>query len=173
MDPSGLWTGTTDIGPGESLSGFSFESTGLPTIVESYFEGNAALLAFSAEPPSEMDQILDTLLTFPRNTLIQYTIGPSTPPSPFIPVAFLDTLISYKHQAFTLGWIANQGILQSLDAKLENAKAQLQRNNITSARNILQSFLNEVEALNKKGDQITSEAYALLKFNAEYLVSKL
>jgi hypothetical protein len=107
------------------------------------------------------------------------TVVRRSPPVPFIPLTFLDTLISYKHQAFALGWIKNQGIVQSLDAKLDNAKRQLQRNNTTAARNTLQAFLNEVEALWKGeehpygGKQITSEAYALLKFNAEYLVSKL
>ncbi len=111
--------------------------------------------------------------------IVGKTVGPVLPPTPFVALAFLDTLTSYKHQAFALGWIKNRGIVQSLDAKLDNAKRQLQRNNKTAARNILRAFLNEVEALWKGeehpygGKQITSEAYALLKFNAEYLISKL
>jgi hypothetical protein len=113
--------------------------------------------------------------------IIGKTVGPVSLPSPFVPLVFLDTLISYKHQALALGWIKNRGIVQSLDAKLENTKAQLRRNNKTAAKNILQAFINEVEALFKEenqrrdpqGVQLTSEAYALLKFNAEYLISKL
>ncbi|MGH2567074.1 MAG: FIMAH domain-containing protein, partial [Bacteroidota bacterium] len=101
------------------------------------------------------------------------TIGPTAPPANFVPLAFLDTLISYKHQAFALGWIINKGIITSLDQKLENAKKQLQNKDNKSAKNILQAFVNDIEALNKQSNQITSEAFALLKFNAEFLISKL
>jgi hypothetical protein len=132
---------------------------------------------FIPEPTEEEEAAFQRLLDSIKVRGV--TIGPTAPPANFIPLFFLDTLISYKHQAFSLGWIKNQGIVQSLDAKLDNAKRQLQRNNTTAARNTLQAFVNEVEALWKGeehpygGKQITSEAYALLKFNAEYLVSKL
>ena len=105
----------------------------------------------------------------------------------FTPSAFVDTLISYKHKAYDLGWIGNQGIINSLDKKLENAQKQIDKGNNKSARNILNAFLNELEALYKnhhiteKGGQghgegppfITDEAYALLKYNAEYLIEQL
>jgi hypothetical protein len=100
------------------------------------------------------------------------TIGPTAPPANFIPVTFLDTLISYKHQARLLGWILNDGIVTSLDQKLEAARQQIAKDK-PAAKQILQAFVNEVEALNQQGNQLTSEAYALLKFNAEYLISKL
>ena len=86
-------------------------------------------------------------------------------------VNWVDTLISYKHKAFDLGWIQDKGIANSLDQKLDNAKAQLVRKNNKSAKNILEAFVSEVEA--QKNKHLTSEAYALLKFNAEYLISKL
>jgi hypothetical protein len=99
------------------------------------------------------------------------TIGPKDPPSPFVSLGFLDTIISYKHQAFSLGWIDNQGIVNSLDAKLDNAKKHLEKGKTTPAINVLQAFVNEVEA--QKDKHVTSEAYALLKYNAEYLIAKL
>lgn len=126
---------------------------------------------FVPEPTDEEEAAFQRLLDSIKVRGV--TIGPTAPPANFVPLAFLDTLMSYKHQAFALGWIKNQGIVTSLDQKLDNAKAQLQRNNKTAARNMLHAFINEVEALNKGGGQITSEAYALLKFNAEYLISKL
>ncbi|GJQ22127.1 MAG: hypothetical protein HBSIN02_24820 [Bacteroidia bacterium] len=89
-----------------------------------------------------------------------------------MPITFLDTLVSYKHQAFALGWIKEEGIVTSLDAKLEAARPQIIADR-PSAKQILESFANELEALNAQGNKITSEAYALLKFNAEYLISKL
>lgn len=166
---------TIFVGPGQSVDSLLLMSRGLPGIRKFTARPDFNIFEFfpsyddttSTMTQTQMDSILYAV------NFYGVTIGPTAPPANFIPLAFLDTLISYKHQAFTLGWIKNQGIVTSLDAKLDNTKAQLQRNNITSARNILQSFLNEVEALNKKGDQITSEAYALLKFNAEYLLSKL
>jgi hypothetical protein len=97
------------------------------------------------------------------------------------PPAFIDTLISYTRQAFALGWIKNRDIVQDLNAELNNAKRQLRRNNRRAAKDILRDFVDEVEDLFEEEDQhsdpqdvqITSEAYALLKFNAEYLISKL
>ncbi len=160
---------TSDILPGNDLNGFAFESDGLPSFVTSYVRG-----AFK-EPSFPEGQAPDSILGSDifENSVKIIAIGPVVPPGNLIPIVFLDTLISYKHQAFALGWIKNQGIVTSLDAKLDNAKRQLERNNKTAAKNILRAFVNEVEALNKGGGQITSEAYALLRFNAEYLISKL
>lgn len=125
---------------------------------------------FVPEPTDEEEaafqRLLDSIKV--RGT----TIGPTAPPANFVPLAFLDTLISYKHQAFALGWIMNEGIVTSLDQKLEAAREPIRRDR-PAAKQILQAFINEVEALNQQGNQITSEAYALLKFNAEYLISKL
>jgi len=175
--PRVVWGGndTTDfLDPGEVLSGFSFLSQSPPSISKYYAQGWFELPKVEIEPDSIVGGG-DIFETSKAGT----TIAPCEPPSPFPPLAFLDTLISYKHQAFALGWIKNPGIVNSLDAKLDNAKAQLRRNNKTAAKNILQAFVNEVEALWKGedhpygGKQITSEAYALLKFNAEYLISRL
>jgi len=155
------------IRPSQTLSGFGYDSEGLPTIRRMYLEGWAEPPELTFEPDSTIG---GDVLEDSKKVL---TIGATKTPADFNPMVWLDTLISYKHQAFALGWIKNQGIVTSLDAKLENAKRQLQRNNKTAAKNTLQAFVNEMEALNKQGNQITSEAYALLKFNAEYLISKL
>ena len=76
-----------------------------------------------------------------------------------------------KHEAFKLGWITNQGIEQSLDAKLDNAKKKIEQGNKNAAKNILGAFINEVEAQRDK--YLTSEAYGLLKYNVQYLIGKL
>jgi hypothetical protein len=161
------------LAPGESMT-FSFSSKGLPSIKLFY--------ARSYEAPYTSDE-LDSLYAigytdvqlFPdwkENSYKGLTIAPHVFDSPIAPLAFLDTLISYKHQARALGWILNDGIVTSLDQKLEAARQQIAKDK-PAAKQILQAFVNEVEALNQQGNQITSEAYALLKFNAEYLMSKL
>jgi hypothetical protein len=160
------------LAPGESMT-FSFESRGLPSIQPYY--------AQSFAPPyraAEYDSLLEAGYTeaqlspdWKKNSYKGVTIAPYVFYSPLSASAWLDTLISYKHQALALGWIDNQGIANSLDQKLDNAKSKLQRGDTTAAKNSLQAFVNEVEAQN--GKHLTSEAYALLKFNAQYLISKL
>jgi hypothetical protein len=174
------WTSPKEnmIKPGNKLIGLELETRLLPGITDYYAEGYDPPPSFPEGMAPDSIPGYDDLTPYGPG-IVGKTVGPVLPPTPFVALAFLDTLTSYKHQAFALGWIKNQGIVQSLDAKLDNAKAQLNRNNKTAARNTLQAFLNEVEALWKGeehpygGKQITSEAYALLKFNAEYLVSKL
>ncbi len=126
------------------------------------------------------------------------TIGPTAPPADFKPIPFLDYIISLKHEAFNLGWIVQgrdddkgkyddkeKGIMKSLDKKLEKAKAELVKGDTKEAIEKLKSFIHEVEALYKEDKEdkhkrekeghshITSEAYALLKYNAIYLIEQL
>jgi hypothetical protein len=164
------------IAPGNSVESIVIMSKGLPGIrafvVKPNFQDDVLFPSIedtseTAMTTAQMDSIREA---------VNYhgsTIGPIAPLLNFMATAWCDTIASYKHKAVELGWIENQGIVNSLDQKLENAKAQLEKGNTTSARNILQAFVNEVEALNKEGGKITSEAYALLKFNAEYLMGKL
>ena len=168
------WYGDVGLKPGRSWRVGALESNGLPGIVNGYFQGKTkkTVLSFPDEGPGFNLRVkLLQLRTFPSNRVIRKTIAPVPPPEPFMVLAFLDTLISYKHQAFNLGWITNKGILNSLDQKLDNARKQLERGNNKAAKNILEAFINEVEAQKEK--HLSSEAYALLKFNAEYLISKL
>jgi hypothetical protein len=161
------------IEPNQTLSGFVMMSKGLPTIrrwvVSPYFDVDS--LFPSLDDPNrtlsiaQMDSIREAC------KFSGWTIGPTAPTIDFSASSWLDSLVSYKHQALGLGWIDNQGIANSLDQKLDNAKSQLQRGNTVAAKNTLQALINEVEA--QKGKHLTSEAYALLKFNTEYLISKL
>ncbi|HLE09386.1 MAG TPA: hypothetical protein VI914_07135, partial [Thermodesulfobacteriota bacterium] len=106
--------------------------------------------------------------------------GPTAPPLDFKPLEFLNYIISLKHEAFTLGWIKNAGIENSLDKKLDSARKSLERGSATSAKNILSAFINEVEAQGcatyndcPAGKHLTPEAWALLKYNIEYLLERL
>jgi len=158
---------TKDILPGQNLDGFRILCNGLPGIATFYVEG------FVPVPEFPYGQTPDSVIgndVF-ENSFKGKTLAPKDPPVHFVHLAFLDTLISYKHQAYNLGWITNKGILNSLDQKLDNARKQLERGNNKAAKNVLEAFIDEVEA--QKGKHLSSEAYALLKFNAEYLISKL
>ena len=111
------------------------------------------------------------------------TIGPVAPPAEFKATDFIDYLIKLKHEAQDIGWIkkeGGQGIINALDKKLDNAKKAIERGSDTSARNVLEAFIQQVEAQGceshadcKPGKHLSPEATALLKFNAEYLIDHL
>jgi hypothetical protein len=58
-----------------------------------------------------------------------------------------------------------------LDGKLNTALAALTRGNNKTAANVLNALLNEVDA--QAGKQISADAVSLLKFNSQYLISKI
>ena len=171
IDTTGLRTDTTDIGPGGSLGGFSYKSFGLPTIVNSYSQGNAPGLAFTGEPPSKMEELLALILDFPNNTVIQVTLGPEDPPSPFDGINFLDILASYTTRSRSLGWIKDQPTADKYLAYFSLARDKLVQGDSVGARTSLQQVLRDVDI--DSIANLTSEAYALLKYNTEYLVGKL
>ncbi len=103
-----------------------------------------------------------------------FTIGPVSPPSLTDPVQLLDFLISLKHQAASLGWIfgpGSSGIVKSLDAKLDAAKASVARGQNKTASNQMNAFINELQA--QRGKHFNDNAFFLLKVNAEFIISKL
>lgn len=161
--------------PGQSLQGFQINSRGLPGIRE--FRIQPDLI-----PPSEESDITAEQIRAVKDKVAftGKTIGSTAPPADFKPLDFLDRIISMKHEAFSFGWINDKGIENSLDVKLDNAKKAMERGNIVAAKNILNAFVNEVEAQGCKshddcppGKHIVPEAYALLKYNAQYLMDKL
>lgn len=167
-----FWAGDQGLEPTWSTDGFALRSKGLPGIVNAYFQGKSKTLAFPDSGPGwELDQDIFKLQIFPADRVIRKTLGPVTLPEDISASALIDTLVSYKHQAFDLGWIRNKGIVNSLDQKLENAKAAFQRGNNKAGKNTIGAFLKEVDA--QKDKHLSSEAYSLLKFNAEFLLSRM
>ncbi|MFZ1082836.1 MAG: hypothetical protein WAO19_13035, partial [Candidatus Kryptoniota bacterium] len=75
----------------------------------------------------------------------------------------------------------NNGIVEVLDKRLDKAQAELSKKDSVDARKDLEIFVMEVELLNDvskieargRTPIMTSEAYALLKYNAEYLIDRL
>jgi hypothetical protein len=168
-----------DISPGSTMSGFAFSSTFLPGIIEYYTEGYHEPPSFpEGEAPDFVPGYTD--LTPYGPGVVGKTIGPTAPPVDFKPLDFLNNIINMKHEAFKLGWIKNEGTLKSLDAKLDNAKKDIEKGNTRPAKNTLKAFINEVEAQGcasfencPAGKHLTSEAYGLLKYNVQYLIDHL
>jgi hypothetical protein len=160
------------IRPEDFMSGFKFyaPSFSLPGIVDYYGEGYAPSPWFPEGSAPDYVSGYDDFTPYGPG-VVGKTIGPVEPPVDFNPIRFMDNIISMKHEAFSLGWIKNRDIENSLDVKLENAKKKIEQGNTNVAKNVLDAFSNEVEA--QKGKHLTSEAYGLLKYNVRYLIEKL
>jgi hypothetical protein len=159
-----------EVKPGDSRSGFSYETASLPGIVTYYSEG-------WADPPQfEEGMATDSIPGYSDLTpygpgIVGKTVGPMVPPEPFDALAFLDTLLSYTTQSKTLGWIRDQTTADKYLGYFSAVKLGLSDSNFTSARNTLKQVLHDVDVASTSA--LTSEAYALLRFNTEYLVGQL
>lgn len=161
--------------PGQILSGFKIMSRGIPGLRGFIIEPKLIPPSEESDITNEQIQEMEDKVAFKGKT-----IGPTAPPADFKPVEFINYIIDLKHQSASLGWITNKGIENSLDVKLDNAKKKLQAGDNNTAKNILKALINEVEAqgcdtYDKCPDDkhLTPEAYALLKYNVQYLVEKL
>jgi hypothetical protein len=145
------------IRPGEKDSTFTFttEATTLPRVVKFYAQG------WNGESDEDI-----TL-----NSFRGWTIGPGDPPSQFLPTNFLDTLSSYSTQSRTMGWITTQQVSDKYRGYFATAKSQLLASNTAGARTTLQSVLQDVNV--DSTSNLTSEAYALIRYNTQYLLGQL
>ena len=254
--------------PGKCLDSFILSSPALPSIrnakaLSRYMATEDDIPEGEGSNPSWIPQFYNNIAWHGK------TIAPKAPPVHFMPVAFLNYIVSLKQQSYQLGWIVQKtedehdkdkskvdknnpplspfskggskgdlslekgdqeksetGIMQSLDTKLNHAKAALETGNTKQAINILSAFVDEVDGLynvcreheehdgnrdrhdreiasSAKGglamteghkivslskldrndkeykrehcdkSHLTSEAYALLKYNTEYLIDRL
>ncbi|MBO6586910.1 MAG: hypothetical protein JJ953_12450 [Gracilimonas sp.] len=161
------------ISSGDTLNGFSYVSNGIPSIKNSYSK-NYVWYSFPSEPQGptgRLGEVVDSLLTL-KSGVLKKTLGPWSPNPTMNLISFTDSLETFRYRSCEeLGWITNQGICNSLQVKLRNFRRHLERDKPKQARNVLHAFINQVEA--QRGKHITEEGYALLYFNAEYLMDKL
>jgi hypothetical protein len=162
--------------PGQIREGFQLTSYGLPGI-----------RTVEIQPDIDYDKLPDQYFGDPEKTrklrdrLISHTesVGPKAPPQAFVPLEFLNYLITLLHDSRQQGWVREKGIHQSLLAKLTSVKRKLKAAEGAEAKNILNTFLNEVQASScpaftcPGNPPLTSEAYALLFFNGQYLWGRL
>jgi hypothetical protein len=143
---------------------FSFETLRLPSIQNYYLRGyNYPNL----DPESNDDEYNNIY----ENSKIGVTLVPAEVIEPFIPLNFLDTLINYNQRSLELDWITNQTTADKYDSLLTTAKTLLEGNHIPWVDSTLQTVLEEVDE--DSSGNITSEAYALLRYNTEYLLENL
>jgi hypothetical protein len=147
------------LSPGEVKSNFRLESA-TPII----FIGNYYVQGKNGDSSPDDQYIFE-------NSFNGVTICGTNPPDPFVPSDFLDTLLNYNQRSSEIGWITNQTTADKYDSLFNTAKTQLQQNNNNTARTTLQTLLQEVDI--DSTNNLTSEAYALLRHNTEYLLEQI
>ncbi len=161
--------------PGQSVSGYQITSRGLPAIRAFVVGPHLDVNTLPIKPPdddTDLKRYESDLDTLEASVSVKgVTVAPTAPPADFKPLAFLQTIQSYKDQALKQGWITGFGIANSLDVKLNSAQRALERQDNTTAKNVLSALLHEVDA--QGGKHLSPEAVALLKFNTEFLITKI
>ncbi|MBO6794533.1 MAG: hypothetical protein JJ895_11525 [Balneolaceae bacterium] len=154
------------VKPGEVLDGFGFTSKELPTIKPYFMEGWAWIILQAGQEPDSVENssFFDTAkkghMIFPQENRIENTLE------------FTDTLETFRFRSCEeLNWATNSGVCGELKNDLSDIKANLQAGDSLSAANALSDFIKLVEQ--EKDKSLTSEGYALLYFNAEYLRRRL
>jgi len=110
------------------------------------------------------------------------------PPVPSRTIAvsvLLDTIISYKHQVFVLGWLGDKNFVNELDNHLENAQKHLVKGDSVNCRKEVEKVQEKVqkeyaktvdnEKKNKPRDKrfVTVEAWKFLSHHAGYILERL
>jgi len=160
------------LAPGEVERNFSFRTNALPKIASYFSQGHNG------------NTNLAEIFT---NSVQGKTLGPADPHDPFVPLSFLDTLLSYTRQSAQLGWLGrnrdddcddderpDDGVVRNIENRLQKARRELVRGDSVKARRELVKLVRKVDRLQRRGERVmTSEAYALLKYNTEYVIERL
>jgi hypothetical protein len=167
--------GPRGLAVGASAVGLGFSQADLPAIVTFLAWGEVETPKFPEGEAPEGCQNTDII----ENSFKGKTVGPKPPVQPFVAIEFLNYLITLLHDSRRLGWIKVDGVHQSLLGKLITAKRKLEAGDTLVAKDNLNAFLNEVRAVSclefscPGNKPETSEAYALLYFNGQYLWERI
>lgn len=158
--------------PGQSREGFQMTSYGPPGIRQVRIEP-------SVEPPEGVGDWKELNTFYSQFTFRTMTVGPKAPPQTFVPLEFLNYLISLVYDSRQQGWVREAKEAKKLLQDLLKAKRRLEAGDPGKARSALKEFLERVKHEGcrdfhcPKGKALTSEAYALLYFNGKFLQAKL
>ena len=104
---------------------------------------------------------------FPDDSAVGPTVGPVAIPDPFDPVAFVEQLASYISGSLEAGWIS-VSMVERCDGILVEIRRSLELERKDHARQLLSELIRIAEE-HQGSKFLASEAYALIKYNAEYL----
>jgi len=96
-----------------------------------------------------------------------FTVGPEIPAQPFRPGPFLEKTAGYISVSLENGWIESTQVAQQFKTSLAQLQDAIEKGDKPRAAKMLADLLSRVER--EKDKTLLSEAYALLRFNLEYL----
>ena len=146
------------ITPGTTDTSLLVVSSGLPSINNCFVRGANKV----PMTPSTSEDIM-------RNSTIVPVIAPLARPNPepYASLSFTDTLLSYTTRSRALGWILDQPTADKYTGLFNRIHADLDQQQKTMALLRVDTVLSQVHQ--DSAGHLTSEAYALLRFNTEYL----
>ncbi|MGD0589994.1 MAG: hypothetical protein ABSA44_04235 [Bacteroidota bacterium] len=159
----------TALIPGKIASSLNIESSGLPTISNFYAQGPHRTPIF--DPNDIQSHMSDFINDIYNNSVQGYTISPKIWSGPINKTYFLDSLSNYTTQSRSLGWIKDDATTNKYLGYFTSAKTKLVQRDSVGARTVLLQVLHDVDI--DSTASLSSEAYALLRFNTEYLVNIL
>jgi len=160
--------GRTGLAPGEAAYGFVLGSSGLPAPVPCFVHIRPGMKGVGEEPPEQLMAALDPVSWLIPNGV---TVGPVAPPEKVEPTAFLREVEAMIDVSLEQGWILSSSLAAELKGILQDGLGSLHRKNPEGTRESLARLLKLVEE--EKGKRLLSEAYALLRYNTEYVLSHL
>ena len=151
------------VGPGHSLDSFGTVSVSPPAIVKYHVQGYREYGQTATDDEYRND--------IQSNSVSGYTVGTTDTTQQFVPMNRFDTLRTYINQARSIGWILDQPTADKFTTLLDSAKSQFQQNNVRESRAKLDTVMQQ--ANQDSSETLSSEAYALIYFISQYLLSQL
>lgn len=162
--------------PAGSSSGIlKLKSDGLPGIRQYRLAPSMENSKIPFSPPqdgSALKEYLRKVEEFKRKVESRgITLAPVAPPSPFVPLAFMDVLIQNYNECVSQGMLKNKSVSEELFRKISLIRTTLENNNPVDAKNLSQNLIKQLGFQNS--EKFTPEISALLKYNLQYLISQL
>lgn len=170
----GGWTwsqtmhGRVGLLPAQEASGFTYLSAGLPTVVKCYVRHRGFLKGVGEELPEELHAAIDRVgWKIPQGV----TVGPVAVPQPFHPATFARKILEMLEVSVQQGWVESSAVAAELRVSLNNLAVSLDQGDTNRASKQIRRLLERVEG--EKNKSLLSEAYALLRFNLQFLQKQI
>lgn len=161
--------------PGKTMSGFKLISLSLPGVREFTVVAADEIEYDPEDWGRKISQENIFELNFADRKIREHagkTIAPVPRPDLSIPEQFVSTIQRYLDESLKQKWIKSASLKASWDTLLVRIKQDIVEKKNVSAKEGLWKLIQECEKAFKK-EEITAEAYALLKYNAEHLLGGL
>ena len=158
---SGLPSGTSAI--------FTIESEAPPSLTR-VLSSSPLISYWECEPPEELAERARQAQR-ERPGVWSFSLAPRELEEPHSPLAHIDSLRLEVTEAAELGWITDEAVAASARDYLTLARADIDLGEPEAARGPLNALLALVEE--EQDAALSSEAYALLRYNTEYILDRL